>query len=198
MNTDNKYDVDWHSLFVYDESSPSCLVWKDDRYRGPKHSQLFISKGDIVGSLNILDGYWHVHVIGKMFNAHNIVWRMFGNLQGNLDLDHIDGKAENTKISNLRLVEATTNMRNKDKYISNRSGVVGVCRRVIKSRHKSAASNAYWIAQWNDINYKTCSKTFPIAKLGENEAFRLAREYRTKMIEELNLQGAGYTDRHGT
>jgi hypothetical protein len=197
MSVDAKYDYDWDSVFVYDENSPSCLVWKNDRYRGPKHSQLFISKGDIVGSLNVLDGYWHIHVFGKMFNAHNVVWRMFGNIQGSLIIDHIDRNPNNTKIENLRLVDTSGNLRNKSKYKSNKSGIVGVCRRLIKSRHRGSPPNDYWAAQWKDINLKTCSKTFSTKKYGEAEAFQLACEYRTKMIEELNSQGAGYTDRHG-
>jgi hypothetical protein len=39
---------------------------------------------------------------------------------------------------------------------------------------------------------------FSISKLGNDEAFRQACEYRAKMIAELNEQGANYTERHGT
>lgn len=31
----------------------------------------------------------------------------------------------------------------------------------------------------------------------KNEAFRLACDYRVRMIEELNSDGAGYTEHHG-
>jgi hypothetical protein len=35
-------------------------------------------------------------------------------------------------------------------------------------------------------------------KYGKEEAFRLAVEWRAARIKELNEQGAGYTERHGT
>lgn len=40
-------------------------------------------------------------------------------------------------------------------------------------------------------------KTFSISKYGEKESFRLACEYRSKMIESLNANGAGYASTHG-
>lgn len=39
--------------------------------------------------------------------------------------------------------------------------------------------------------------TFSTHKFGNDEAFRLACEYRIEMVAELNRQGAGYTKTHG-
>lgn len=44
-------------------------------------------------------------------------------------------------------------------------------------------------------NYR--NKKFSVLKLGLLPAFRDAVMYRRKMIEELNAQGAGYTENHG-
>jgi len=115
MEGKHKYDEDWHSVFEYDETSPSCLRWKNDRFRGRKLNQKFIAAGDVVGSLNARDGYWHVHVFGKMYNAHNIVWTMFNGNQGNAHIDHLDRDRSNSKIENLRLVLPEINTRNLSK-----------------------------------------------------------------------------------
>ena len=52
------------------------------------------------------------------------------------------------------------------------------------------------IAWWND-GERVCSKSFPVKKYGVLPAFKLAVDYREKMIAELNAQGAGYTENHG-
>lgn len=77
----------------------------------------------------------------------------------------------------------------KNTQANNKSGVVGVYSRNNKGGMK-------WVAQWIDNEGKKRSKEFDIATLGNEEAFRLACEHRAKMIEELNKQGAGYTERH--
>jgi hypothetical protein len=41
------------------------------------------------------------------------------------------------------------------------------------------------------------NKKFSVKKLGLLPAFKAAVECRRKMIEELNGQGAGYTENHG-
>lgn len=47
------------------------------------------------------------------------------------------------------------------------------------------------------INGKKKCKFYSVNVRGEDEAFRLACEWRAKMIEEMNSQGAGYTEMHG-
>jgi len=194
-NNKHKYDEDWHSVFYYDETSPSCLRWKTDRFRGRGRNQKFISAGDVVGSLNVIDEYWHVHIFGKMYNAHNIVWTMFNGNQGQHFIDHINRNRADTRIENLRTVEQSHNARNGSKLCINKSGVNGVFYREVKSRHGAGKYNAYWFACWRDGAQK--SKAFSVAKLGYDKAFNLACEHRTKMIEQLNAQGAGYTETHG-
>lgn len=68
---------------------------------------------------------------------------------------------------------------------SNISGVTGVY-----------LTNGRWIAQWRD-DKEAKTKSFSTNKYGHDKAFELACAYREKMIQELNAQGAGYTERHG-
>jgi hypothetical protein len=104
-------------------------------------------------------------------------------------IDHINGNKLDNKLSNLRIVDGSGNQRNRKINSNNTSGVVGV------SFNRSTKT---WNARWYDLSKKKRYISFSARKYGYDEAFRLACEYRAKMIEELNRQGAGYTERHGT
>jgi len=79
--------------------------------------------------------------------------------------------------------------RNKSQYSSNTSGVTGVTYSKVDAR---------WYATWvSPATGKNVSKTFSIKKYGEEQAFQLACEARAKAIQELNAQGAGYSETHG-
>ncbi len=54
-----------------------------------------------------------------------------------------------------------------------------------------------YIATGYPLSGKHKSKHFSVNKYGEEEAFRLACEYREEQIRILNEQGAGYSDNHG-
>lgn len=84
------------------------------------------------------------------------------------------------------------NFRKQKVKSNNTSGVVGVSFYFDKKR-----SSTYVHASWKLLNGKQNSKKFSIRKLGLLPAFKAAVEYRHKMIEELNAQGAGYTENHG-
>ena len=53
------------------------------------------------------------------------------------------------------------------------------------------------IASWVQLDKRSRNKKFNVRKLGLLPAFKAAVEYRRKMIQELNDQGAGYSTRHG-
>ena len=73
---------------------------------------------------------------------------------------------------------------------------------MVKAKNSSTSvtgvlkEGACFRATWRE-NDKPKSKRFSINRLGHEEAFRLACEYREQKIRELNEQGAGYTERHG-
>ena len=72
----------------------------------------------------------------------------------------------------------------------NVSGVTGVS-------FKEAKGYANWRAKWHDLDGKRHERSFSVLKYGHDKAFELACKYRAKMIEELNSQGANYSERHG-
>lgn len=103
-------------------------------------------------------------------------------------------RIDNTKgyvPGNIRWATAAQQVRNQGMKSTNTSGVTGV------SVREGRPGDFHAVASWNDLNGKHHSKNFSFKKYGEEEAFRLACEYRAKMIEELNKQGAGYTVSHG-
>ena len=109
-------------------------------------------------------------------------------------IDHLNGDSLDNTITNLRAVDQCVNRRNTRSYTSNTSGVTGVSARVNQT---GKGENCYFMATWWDLSGKQKVKYFSIAKLGIMVAFRDAVIHRQKMIEELNAQGAGYTERHG-
>lgn len=94
---------------------------------------------------------------------------------------------------NIRWALDTQQARNKGKYSNNSTGVTGVTFQVNDC-------SSYYLARWRehiDGESKERAKSFNINKLGKEEAFRLACEYRDKKIAELNSLGYGYSENHG-
>lgn len=180
-------------LYIYDESSPTCLRWAVDIYSGRWKNFKNVGVGDVAGGLGN-SGYYQVRKQGKLQLVHRIIWQMtYGEIEPGKFIDHIDGNRTNNKLNNLRLVSRSVNARNCTPRHDNTSGAVGVtlCVNTLRSGNKAYL----WRACWTDLDGVERSKAFNVNKYGE-EAFNLAVEHRRKMIDELNLQGAGYTDRH--
>lgn len=95
----------WVELFTYDESSPSCLRWREDRAQ--------MKAGDVAGYLDG-KGYYRVMVAGRSLKAHGIVFEMLvGEIPYELSIDHIDRDPSNNRVANLRLVTHRQNHRNR-------------------------------------------------------------------------------------
>ena len=121
---------------------------------------------------------------------------MFNKVDRHVDLliDHRDGNRSNNSPENLKAVTYSQNARNKinnNTRTNEDTGITGVSR--VKLRKYD-----YYMVQWRTLDCKSRSKSFNIDKHGKEEAFRLACEWRQQKIKELNEQGAGYTERHGT
>ena len=106
-------------------------------------------------------------------------------------VDHIDQDKLNNRENNLRWVSNEINSRNKSMRENNNSGVTGV------NYFNDGGRRCYWRSSWSDLTGNRRDKYFSVNKYGNDEAFRLACEHRQKMIEEMNKQGAGYSDNHG-
>lgn len=188
----------WSELFYYDETSPSCLRWKYDRRTGKDNRILRKAAGDVAGYKSTqVDGYErYVVTVGKghgtSYLAHRIVMSIAGQKVDGQDVDHIDGNSLNNVVSNLRFADIKTNARNRKKSPRNTSGVTGVS---LITCNKTGVPR--WYGFVRKTNGKSTCKSFRVDKLGNDAAFRLACEWRNQMMEQLNREGAGYTDDHG-
>ena len=72
-------------------------------------------------------GYRDIHVKGKMYKAHRLIWLyIYGKFPDNT-IDHVNGKPLDNRIENLRDVTQQENNKNARKRKDNTSGHVGVC-----------------------------------------------------------------------
>lgn len=183
----------WNEIFYYDETSPSCLRWKIERRCGKGVGRIQKNIGDIAGGLTSRN-YWSVCFKEKQYQVHSIILQIYGeNLKGKI-IDHIDGNPSNNKLNNLRVINQKENCRNSKKRTNNTSGFAGV---VFNKSKVKGVEVLKWYAIWYNLEGKRRSKCFSVRKYGHDLAFTLACEYRKGIIEQLNNEGAGYTNRHG-
>ena len=186
--------------FIYDPSSPTFLTWKVNRYGGKHRTSLAASAGTQAGSINKNKGRDYATVRHGRTNwfAHRIIWIIhYGELDSECVIDHIDGNSLNNDISNLRVVKQILNNRNTSKRKDNNTGISGVHFTTAKGSGKNSI-HTYATASWYSEPNKRKCKHFAVSKFGLLEAFHLATEFREQKIKELNSQGFGYTNLHGT
>lgn len=104
----SRIGINWHCVFDVDVDRG--IVKRD---------------GDPVGSLT--GRYLTVRYCGSLYLIHRIIYESAnGAIPPGMEIDHIDHDELNNKISNLRLVSRTENMRNRSLSKNNTSGVNGV------------------------------------------------------------------------
>ena len=189
VNRGTQSKVDFPYLvehFAIDRESPSGI----SRIKGTWTGVYFSGKLGPCGRIRYEKGScsgWSIAHRGTTVQLHRLVWQLtHGAIQESCVIDHIDGDPTNNKIENLREVSVTTNARNRKKNCRNTTGVTGV-------RFQANGFESKVV-----VDGVSKYKRFGVAKYGKDEAFRLACEWRQQMIAELNAQGAGYTERHGT
>lgn len=183
--------AEYKQLFLYDESSHTCIRTKVDKWGGEHRTIKKKCAGEAIGWLS-KDGYGYARFKGRAVKIHHIVLTLHDVfIPDGCVVDHIDGNGFNNTISNLRVVERTVNLRNQKQYRNNSTGTTGVY------WQSNVYGGAWAVAQWYSLDGKRATKSFSVQKLGVMVAFRDAVIHRQKMIEELNSQGAGYTERHG-
>lgn len=95
------------------------ITWKKDHGKKMK-------KGSIVGYTR-KDGYVYVYVDGTAYMAHRLIMVMTGSSITEKDqVDHINKKRNDNRLSNLRLVDQETNQKNRKVATNNKSGTTGV------------------------------------------------------------------------
>lgn len=90
-----------------------------------KISTMGSSVGDIAGHRDGA-GYRRVQVDGRSYVAHRLIWKMVYSVDPKDQLDHINQKRSDNRISNLREVTPAENQKNKTQYCNNTSGHTGV------------------------------------------------------------------------
>jgi len=178
--------MNFDEIFYYDETSPSCLRWKIDRYGGRDYKIKKVSAGDIAGSVCEGNEYYRLTYQCKQLKVHKIIVSLFNmEVPEDCDIDHVDGNPLNNKIGNLRVVSHRKNMRNQGMRTTNTSGVTGVHPRF---------KDGYQVAWVADIRTDNGRKTRNFSTNKYSNAFELACECRDKFLESI----PEYSDRHGT
>lgn len=103
-------------LYTYE---PDNGVFIFNKTRGP------MKQGSVAGSLN-KHGYLQMHIDGKIYLVHRMVWLYMTGEVPEMWIDHIDTVKTNNVWTNLRLVTPSVSNRNRNKSKRNSSGTVGV------------------------------------------------------------------------
>lgn len=185
-----EYNLDWSNHFKLDNRSPSGVVRIKDRYNND-------IEGYAVGHKQYRKNgkpmAWVLKFQGRPYLVHRIIWVMtYTTINPKLVIDHLDGDPFNNQINNLSLKTAANNARNKSQLTNNTSGITGV--RLMELN----GGLWYYEANWHDFDGKLNQKRFSIKKLGKETAKALAATYREQQIQRLIIEGADYTNRHGT
>lgn len=107
----------FQNFFEYDESSPTCIRWKN-------RAAYCVRVGSPAGYPH-WSGYMYVRLRGKMHAIHRIAFALCNGYLP-MEIDHIDLDRANNKISNLRAASTSQNECNKGLQKNNKSGVKGV------------------------------------------------------------------------
>lgn len=191
--TTHQEQPDFNLIFKLDNNSPSNLSWNTEIRCGKYNSILKCWINKHCDHISKTTGRYKVEYRSRPYEVSRIVFCIHNQcnyFDKSYIVDHVDGDVLNNSVENLRAVTASGNSRNVSKRETTEITGVGI--------HCSNKDFTYLIARWSDLKGKQHEKLFSINKLGFDAAKQLAIEYREKMIEELNKQGAGYTDRHGT
>ena len=189
--------------FYYDESSITCIRRK---YIHPydKRNKL----NEPAGYLHESSGYFCVSIGNRSFQISRVVWVLFnGEIQDGFVIDHINGDIKDNKISNLRAVSIAENTRNRSSRKNKRQIIIdgkiiiddlptGITK---KTNCNSLVARVSVFSEEN-IEPRLIQKSFNAKtndKHGYDEALQMAIAWRKSMIDQLNKQGAGYSDRHG-
>lgn len=158
--------VEWSTLFSYSVDSPTGL--------------LSLKSGRSIGHYT-KKGY-RVEVNGSFWYVHRIVYYLnHGSIDKNFAIDHIDGNRFNNNISNLRLVTAEINNKNKGKY-----------RKSLKMGVTWLETDGYLFAQARLGTKTRKCHLFSVTKLGIMEAWKQACLKRASLLEDAKEYG----DRH--
>ena len=156
------------------EGYPGYFITEDGRVWSGKRNIFMKKRVEICGyeRISLYNGH------SKRFSIHRLVIEHFNPCPDPQKFDmvnHIDGNKLNNHISNL---EWSNNSHNQRSFINlsskNHSGILGVTIKYV-GPYKN------YKAFWSDNEGRKHEKSFSVNKYGEDEAKRLAIDYRKKM-----------------
>lgn len=125
-----------------------------------------------------------IRIIGNSAELNRLGLHHFilDNNNVNMVIDHINRDPLDNRKENLRIVSHSINSINAKARIESKTKIRGVYYR----KERPGKSKAAWICEWSKDG-KRHSKSFSIDKYGEDEAFRLACDFRSKMLREMKI-----------
>lgn len=160
------------------EGYPGYFITEDGRVWSDKRNRLLnirVSKG----------GYSEVMLYNNgqctSFKVHRLVATAFvknPDPENYNIVNHKDGNKLHNHYTNLEWCTHSINLRSfRSIQINCKTGILGVYLEI-------NGQCKYYFAKWRDFEGKECKKSFSVIKHGEDEAKRLAIEYRKKMEQE--------------
>lgn len=124
-----------------------------------------------------------IRIIANSRELNRIYLHQFiiNNNDKNKVIDHINRNPLDNRKENLRIVSRSINSTNAKPRKENKSGIRGVYRR----EARPGIAKASWVCEWSDEKRHT--KNFSIDKYGEEEAFRLACDFRENKLKEMKI-----------
>jgi hypothetical protein len=109
--------------------------------------------------------------------------QLFLNYGKGLVTDHINNQKFDNRFQNLRIVTQAQNLKNLTKRVTNTSGKQGV------SIWTTPNNTTFWKAQITNNDAKRISKQFSVTDIGNDEAKKLAIEWRKRKETEFGYLG---------
>lgn len=182
--------MDWIELVYYDESSLTCLRWKEVAVTGRGARRSARQHGDVAGTLNS-NGYYVVNRGASRKLVHHLILELEGSvIPRNKEVDHENRIRTDNRRTNLRVVPRVVNARNHTRNSNNRTGITGVH---LDENTRGAATYLNYVATWFDEDGRKRSAKFSCRKYGKEGAMNLAVRRREEEIAKLKH----YTPTHG-
>lgn len=129
----------------------------------------------------------------KTIYLHKYIWELKkGKIPEGMLIDHKDRNGLNNQLDNLRLVTYTENNRNISKKKNNKSGFIGVSKKVDKNECQDGIHiHKRWYCTWHDKEGIQRAKIFPFDNIGKVRAARyydlMTRQSAGNYTGELNF-----------